>query len=275
MATVCNILMWMKKNPSCIAYLLCEYQEFKSFLAFHPSSGVQTINTVGSHLNSPHSELLDSKLSSKLLLAFSSPELWSLPAARMKCSFCARARSFLTNIRKLSSLPDFCCCSCRYFFFLVLFLFLFLFLLFFVLWAQFPGGSKYRIFSSSQLWCCAYVTMDARPAERRKNLIAKCENAVILIRLMIPQSCLETLVSDIFEEISIPSRVGLCKIISRGDMEAPFSQDWRIFFPWSRYFEVIITIFDKPREISEITRQKWDKINYLHYTERKSFQGPS
>ena len=40
---------------------------------------------------------------------------------------------------------------------------------------------------------------------------------------MAPQSCLETLVSDIFEEI--PFRVGLCKVMTWVDMEAPFSQD--------------------------------------------------
>ena len=54
-ATVCNILILMKKG--CVANLHCECQELKpkaetnsSFLVLHPSSGVHTVNTVGSHL---------------------------------------------------------------------------------------------------------------------------------------------------------------------------------------------------------------------------------
>ena len=46
-----------KRNPRCVANLHCECQELKpkaetnsSFLVLHPSSGVHTVNTVGSHL---------------------------------------------------------------------------------------------------------------------------------------------------------------------------------------------------------------------------------
>ena len=60
METVCNILIKMKKkNPRCVANLHCGYQELKpkgetnsSFLVLHPFSGVHTVKTVGSHLNS-------------------------------------------------------------------------------------------------------------------------------------------------------------------------------------------------------------------------------
>ena len=47
-----------KRNPGCVANLHCECQELKlkvetnsSFLVLHPSLGVDTVNTVGSHLN--------------------------------------------------------------------------------------------------------------------------------------------------------------------------------------------------------------------------------
>ena len=54
MATVCNILISMKTE---MANLHCECQELKPkaetnslFLVLQPSSGVHTVNTVGSHL---------------------------------------------------------------------------------------------------------------------------------------------------------------------------------------------------------------------------------
>ena len=57
MATVCNILILMKKNPRCVANLHCECQDLKpkgetnsSFLVLRPSSGVHTFKTVESHL---------------------------------------------------------------------------------------------------------------------------------------------------------------------------------------------------------------------------------
>ena len=58
MATVYNILIRTeKKNPGCVANLHGDRQELKpkveansSFLVLHPSSGVDTVNTVGSHL---------------------------------------------------------------------------------------------------------------------------------------------------------------------------------------------------------------------------------
>ena len=47
-----------KRNPGCVANLHCECQELKPkvetnspFLVSRPSSGVNTVNTVGSHLN--------------------------------------------------------------------------------------------------------------------------------------------------------------------------------------------------------------------------------
>ena len=50
MATVCNILIWTKRNPRCVANLHCECQELKpkvetnnSFLVLYPSSGVDKV----------------------------------------------------------------------------------------------------------------------------------------------------------------------------------------------------------------------------------------
>ena len=47
-----------KRNPGCVVDVHCECQELKpkverniSFLVLHRSSGVDTVNTVGSHLN--------------------------------------------------------------------------------------------------------------------------------------------------------------------------------------------------------------------------------
>ena len=54
-----------KRNSGCVANFHCECQELKpkvetksSFLVFHPSSGVDTVNTVGSHLIKDFSRFL-------------------------------------------------------------------------------------------------------------------------------------------------------------------------------------------------------------------------
>ena len=55
-----------KRNPGCVSYLHCECHELKpkvetnsSFLVLHPSSGVDAVNTVGSHLklNDTHEKI--------------------------------------------------------------------------------------------------------------------------------------------------------------------------------------------------------------------------
>jgi len=56
MATVCNILVLMKKKSHECRELKPKGETNCSFLVLHLSSGVHTVKTVGSHLNSASQE---------------------------------------------------------------------------------------------------------------------------------------------------------------------------------------------------------------------------
>ena len=69
MTTVCTILAWMKKK--CVANLHCECQELKQI-----HTGVHTVNTVGSQLKLPDSQLQHWKTGIELLCRVQAGVVW-------------------------------------------------------------------------------------------------------------------------------------------------------------------------------------------------------